>query len=156
MAIKVRVLARRDWLHMGGHPRPCKLLTRVSCTKVVRTQARDTLQRRQRIRMPIRIACITQGGTPFPLCLPPSPAHPQLRPFAVSLVQNPNVVGSGFISFPPQQRFEKPLLVQPPTISVRPASFARDAISCHAWDPLCIWTQYSLWAWQHPSSFPTS
>lgn len=81
---------------------------------------------------------------------------PSCTPSPFRFVQNPNVVGSGFISFPPQQRFEKPLLVQPPTISVRPASFARDAISCHAWDPLCISPQGSLWARQHPSSFLTS
>lgn len=41
-----------------------------------------------------------------------------LRTYLAPHAQNPNVVGSGFISFPPQQRFEKPLLVQPPTISV--------------------------------------
>lgn len=33
-------------------------------------------------------------------------------------MQNPNVVGSGFIAFPPQKPFEKPLIVQPPTVAV--------------------------------------
>jgi hypothetical protein len=32
-------------------------------------------------------------------------------------ITNPNIVGSGYIAFPPQRRFEKPLFVQPPTIS---------------------------------------
>jgi hypothetical protein len=34
-------------------------------------------------------------------------------------ITNPNVVGSGFIAFPPQRPFEKPLFFQPPTVSVR-------------------------------------
>lgn len=33
--------------------------------------------------------------------------------------QNPNVVGSGYIQFPPQRPFEKPVQVQPPTVAVR-------------------------------------
>lgn len=33
-------------------------------------------------------------------------------------ITNPNVVGSGFISFPPQKPFEKPVFFQPPTVSV--------------------------------------
>lgn len=38
---------------------------------------------------------------------------------ALSCVQNPNVVGSGYIQFPPQRPFEKPVQVQPPTVAVR-------------------------------------
>lgn len=33
-------------------------------------------------------------------------------------ITNPNVVGSGFIAFPPQKPFEKPVFFQPPTVSV--------------------------------------
>eukprot|EP00884_Botryococcus_braunii_P015563 jgi/Botrbrau1/2690/Bobra.0203s0033.1 len=33
-------------------------------------------------------------------------------------ITNPNVVGSGYIQHPPQRPFEKPVLVQPPTIVV--------------------------------------
>ena len=33
-------------------------------------------------------------------------------------MQNPNIVGSGYIAFPPQKPFEKPLIVQPPTVAV--------------------------------------
>ncbi len=33
-------------------------------------------------------------------------------------LQNPNVVGSGYIAHPPQKPFEKPLTVQPTTIQV--------------------------------------
>jgi D-serine dehydratase len=29
------------------------------------------------------------------------------------------MVGSGYIQFPPQRPFEKPVMVQPPTVSVR-------------------------------------
>lgn len=33
-------------------------------------------------------------------------------------LQNPNIVGSGYIQFPPQRPFEKPVQVQPPTVAV--------------------------------------
>lgn len=33
-------------------------------------------------------------------------------------LQNPNVVGSGFIQHPPQRPFERPMLMQPGTIQV--------------------------------------
>lgn len=32
-------------------------------------------------------------------------------------IDNPNIVGSGYIPLPPQKRFERPLMLQPPTIS---------------------------------------
>jgi hypothetical protein len=33
-------------------------------------------------------------------------------------ITNPNVVGSGYIQFPPQRPFEQPIKVQPPTVAV--------------------------------------
>ncbi|DBB17638.1 hypothetical protein WJX82_007952 [Trebouxia sp. C0006] len=32
-------------------------------------------------------------------------------------IENPNIVGSGYIQFPPQRPFEKPVQVQPPTVA---------------------------------------
>ncbi|KXZ41410.1 hypothetical protein GPECTOR_485g427 [Gonium pectorale] len=32
-------------------------------------------------------------------------------------ITNPNVVGSGYIQFPPQKPFEKPVVFQPPTVA---------------------------------------
>ena len=34
-------------------------------------------------------------------------------------LQNPNVVGSGYIQHPPQKPFAAPLQMQPPTVAVR-------------------------------------
>ena len=50
--------------------------------------------------------CLLEGPLSNVLC-------PHLSP-----LQHPNMVGTGFIAFPPQKPFEKPLLFQPPTISV--------------------------------------
>ena len=35
------------------------------------------------------------------------------------ILQNPNVVGSGYIQHPPQKPFAAPLQMQPPTVAVR-------------------------------------
>ncbi len=43
-------------------------------------------------------------------------------------ITNPNMVGSGYIAFPPQRPFEKPVFVQPPTVSVR-----RSTAACVRW-----------------------
>eukprot|EP00955_Chlamydomonas_euryale_P052871 355301-Chlamydomonas_euryale.AAC.7 len=83
----------------------------------------------------------------------------QLPPLPSLSLQHPNVVGSGYISFPPQQRFEKPLLVQPPTISVssldvwhrmacmrkhRLTSAKRGKIVRREQEKYCIWRFYSV------------
>ncbi|MEW5299255.1 MAG: hypothetical protein WDW36_002288 [Sanguina aurantia] len=45
-------------------------------------------------------------------------SHVQERIDSLTMeIKNPNMVGSGFISFPPQKRFEQPMVFQPPTVS---------------------------------------
>lgn len=38
---------------------------------------------------------------------------------ATMKIDNPNMIGSGYIQFPPQRPFQQPLMVQPPTVAVQ-------------------------------------
>jgi hypothetical protein len=48
------------------------------------------------------------------------------------LLQNPNVVGSGYIQHPPQRPFSQPLQLQPPTVAVRCFPLFRQLSRCGA------------------------
>eukprot|EP00191_Tetraselmis_sp_GSL018_P000583 CAMPEP_0177597004 /NCGR_PEP_ID=MMETSP0419_2-20121207/11459_1 /TAXON_ID=582737 /ORGANISM="Tetraselmis sp., Strain GSL018" /LENGTH=297 /DNA_ID=CAMNT_0019089103 /DNA_START=110 /DNA_END=1003 /DNA_ORIENTATION=- len=47
------------------------------------------------------------------------PTQQELIDEATMRIENPNVVGSGYIQFPPQRPFERPVQVQPPTVAVQ-------------------------------------
>eukprot|EP00192_Tetraselmis_astigmatica_P015147 CAMPEP_0117655226 /NCGR_PEP_ID=MMETSP0804-20121206/4168_1 /TAXON_ID=1074897 /ORGANISM="Tetraselmis astigmatica, Strain CCMP880" /LENGTH=151 /DNA_ID=CAMNT_0005461567 /DNA_START=88 /DNA_END=543 /DNA_ORIENTATION=+ len=45
------------------------------------------------------------------------PTQQEMIDDATMRIENPNIVGSGYIQFPPQKPFEQPLKMQPPTLA---------------------------------------
>ncbi|EFJ43345.1 hypothetical protein VOLCADRAFT_106826 [Volvox carteri f. nagariensis] len=74
-------------------------------------------QQQQQEQVPVPVVEVCVGGGERCIAPPRAPGGPILVGSVAGILQNPNVVGSGYIQFPPQRPFEKPVVFQPPTVA---------------------------------------